>query len=47
MMTENDVIVFIQSLAGCTGYGLTIGLSFGITILMLMSILDIFKVTTK
>ena len=38
---------FIKSLAVCSGFGWIIGIAFSITILMLLSILDIFKEISK
>lgn len=40
-------MTIIRALSYCTGFGITIGIEFGITILLLLAILDIFKVTTK
>lgn len=46
-MSENEILVFIRCLTACTGFGWIIGISFGIAILMISSILDIFKETSK
>lgn len=44
---QENVIILIRALSYCTGFGIAIGIEFGISILLLFAILDIFKVTTK
>lgn len=44
---QENVITLIRSLSTLTCYGIVIGIEFGITILLILAILDIFKVTTK
>ena len=44
---QENVIILIRALSYCTCFGIVIGIEFGITILLLLAILDIFKVTTK
>lgn len=44
---QENISYLIGALTYCTGYGIVIGIGFGITILLLLAVLDIFKVTTK
>ena len=46
-MTADELTKFITCLVSCSGVGWVIGISFGIAILMLLSILDIFKEISK